>query len=158
MSITVEGDVRSRLTLSFEDLASLPGQIADVAPLVAGRSGTAVELRSLLASAGVEATASWITVESDDASFAASVPLEAVGQAVIVYALGGAPLPRDKGGPFRLLIPDAARCSSGDVDKCANVKAVGVLRLESEHGRDTRPNTRADHVAMHRKPAHRHSS
>ena len=157
MNITIEGVVRRRVTLGFNDLASAPDQIADVAPLVAGRSGTAVPLRSLLARAGVDSGAAWLTIESDDASFAASIPLEAAADAVVVYALDGKPLPREKGGPFRLLIPDAARCGSAEVDKCANVKSVGVLRLETRHGRDTRPSTRTEHVAMHKKPGHEHS-
>lgn len=114
-------------------------------------------LRDLLARAGVRSDASWITVESDDASFAASVPLDAVREAVIVYALDGKPLPREKGGPFRLLIPDSARCGTAEIDKCANVKSVGVLRLETERGRDVRPSTKAEHIAMHKKPGHGHS-
>jgi len=157
MSITIEGEVRRSVTLDYDDLASASEQVADVAPLVAGRSGTAVPLRSLLAMAGVDAGATWLTIESDDASFAASVPLEAVAEAVVVYALDGEPLPREKGGPFRLLIPDAARCGSAEVDKCANVKSVGVLRLETGHGRDTRPATKTEHIEMHKKPGHQHS-
>jgi DMSO/TMAO reductase YedYZ molybdopterin-dependent catalytic subunit len=157
MKMTIEGDVLRSVTLVYDDLASAPEQIADVAPLVAGRRGTAVPLRSLLARAGVDAAATWLTIESDDASFAASIPLEAAADAVVVYALDGKPLPRDKGGPFRLLIPDAARCGSAEVDKCANVKSVGVLRLETGHGRDTRPTTKIEHVAMHKKPGHEHS-
>src|SRR4051794_14632949 len=102
--MTVEGIVEHRLSLEFDDLASLPDQIADVATLVAGRTGKAVRLRSILAEAKVNAAATHLTVESDDASFAASVPLEAVGDAVIVYSIDGGPLPREKGGPFRLLI------------------------------------------------------
>lgn len=150
MGITIEGSVARNVTLGFDDLAAMPRQVADVAELVAGRNGTAVALTSLLDKAGVAADARWLTVESDDASFAASVPLDAVRDAVVVYAQDGEPLARDKGGPFRLLIPDAARCGSAKVDKCANVKAVGVLRLETGHGRDTRPSTKAEHIAMHK--------
>jgi len=151
MSIRIEGVVRSSVTLGFDDLSSLPEQIDDVAVLVAGRSGRAVRLRSILAKAGVDERATHLTLEADDSSFAASVPLEAVADAVIVFALEGKPLPRDKGGPFRLLIPDAARCGSAEVDKCANVKSVGVLRLDIGHGHDTRPSTKSEHIAMHRK-------
>ncbi len=157
MSITIEGVVRNRVTLGYDDLSAFPDQIDDVAPLVAGRSGRAVALRHLLEKAGVDAGATYLTVESDDASFAASVPLEAVGEAVVVYALDGKPLARDKGGPFRLLIPDAARCGGAEVDKCANVKAVGVLRLDIGHGHDTRPSTKTEHIEMHKKPGHGHS-
>lgn len=157
MGILIEGIVRSGVTLGFDDLSSLPEQIDDVGSLVAGRSGRAVRLRSILAKAGVDARATHLTVEADDSSFAASVPLEAVAEAVIVYALGDEPLPRDKGGPFRLLIPDAARCGTAEIDKCANVKSVGVLRLDIGHGHDTRPSTKQEHVAMHKKAGHERS-
>jgi len=153
MSITIEGLVGNGASLGFDDLASLPDQIADVGELVAGRKGSAVPLSSLLARAQVGEAAKWITVESEDDAFAASVPLEAVREAVIVYALDGRPLPRESGGPFRLLIPDAARCGSAEVDKCANVKSVGVLRLDADHGHDTRPVTKAAHIEMHIKAA-----
>lgn len=151
MTIAIEGIVRHAVTLGHDDLASLPGQIDDVSSLVAGRRGRAVRLASLLACAEVLPDASWITVEADDDSFAASVPLEAVADAVLVYQLDGKPLPRENGGPFRLLIPDAARCGSAEVDKCANVKSVGVLRLDADRGHDTRPATKTEHLAMHRK-------
>jgi hypothetical protein len=151
MGVTVEGLVAKALTLQPADLASLPQQVADVAALVAGRRGAAVRLASVLDLAGVEAGAQWLTVESDDGTFAASVPLEAVREALLVHSLDGTPLPRDKGGPVRLLIPDAARCGTAEVDKCANVKNVGVLRLDAAHGQDTRPSTRQQHVELHRR-------
>jgi len=156
-TISVEGAVREKTTLGYEDLRSLPGQVADVATIVSGRSGTAVRLASVLDASGVDAAATYLTVESDDESFAASVPIEALRDAGIVYSMDGGPMPREKGGPFRLLIPDAARCGGAEVDKCANVKNVGVLRLDVGHGHDTRPSTKAEHVAMHKKPGHGHS-
>jgi hypothetical protein len=155
--ISIEGAARRGEPVGFEKLQSLPGQVDDVAAIVAGRTGAAVRLASVLETSGIPADATHLTVESDDGTFAASVPLEAVRDAVIVYSLGGEPLPREKGGPFRLLIPDAARCGSAEVDKCANVKNVGVLRLDVGHGHDTRPQTKTEHIEMHRKPAHRHS-
>ena len=149
--ISVEGAVGSTKSFGFDELRGLPGQIADVGEIVAGRSGEAVRLASVLDSSGIDASATHLTVESDDESFAASVPLEAVRDAVVVYAMDGSPMPREKGGPFRLLIPDAARCGSAEVDKCANVKNVGVLRLDIGHGHDTRPSTKAEHIAIHKK-------
>lgn len=153
MTIRIEGLVGRELSLGPEDLAALPGQVEDVSVLVAGRNGRAVRLASLLDRAGVTADAGYLTVEADGEAFAASVLLDAVREAVIVYSLNGAALPKEKGGPFRLLIPDAARCGSAEVDKCANVKNVGVLRLDAGHGHDTRPTTKSDHIALHRKNA-----
>lgn len=151
MILRVEGAVARTCELDHEALAALPRQIEDVAALVAGRNGRGVSVGAVLAEAGVRTEATHLTVEADDGSFAASVPLDAVGDAVLVYRLGDGALPREKGGPLRLLIPDAARCGRAEVDTCANVKHVAVLRLEVGQGRDTRPTTRAEHAAIHAK-------
>lgn len=155
--ITIEGIVRERVTLGYRDLASLPAQIPDVSTVIPGREGVAVHLGDLLARAGIASGATHLTIEADDDSFSASIPLATVESAVIVYRLGDAPLPREKGGPFRLLIPNATRCHGDDIDKCANVKFVGRLRLDAIQGKDTRPVTRDQHVEMHKKPGHEHS-
>jgi DMSO/TMAO reductase YedYZ molybdopterin-dependent catalytic subunit len=42
----------------------------------------------------------------------------------LVHSLGGGPLPREQGGPFRLLIPEG---TPGAPPGCANVK--GVARI-----------------------------
>jgi DMSO/TMAO reductase YedYZ molybdopterin-dependent catalytic subunit len=148
--LDIVGAVGRERTLDFEGLSALPGQVADVGSLVAGRTGGAVRLADVLDAAGVLDTASHLTVESADGRFAASVPLDAVREAVLVYRVGDASLPEAQGGPVRLLIPDAARCGRADVDTCANVKHVSVLRLSTGRGRDTRPTTKAEHAAMHR--------
>lgn len=148
--LEIVGAVRQARTFDFDGLAALPGQVADVGSLVAGRTGGAVRLSEVLDAAGMQTAASHLTVESADGRFAASVPLDAVRDAVLVYRLGDSVLPAANGGPVRLLIPDAARCGRADVDMCANVKHVSVLRVGTEPGRDTRPTTKAEHAAMHR--------
>ena len=147
--LEVGGAVTRPLTLVAEELKRLPGQLDDVGTLVPGRRGGAVALAAVLAAAGPRADATHLTVESDDGCFAASVPLDALAEAVLVYRLGDGPLPAAEGGPVRLLIPDAARCGRADIDTCANVKHVTVLRVETARGRDTRPTTAAEHAAVH---------
>lgn len=155
--ITIEGLVQQPVTVGYDDLAALPGQVADVGSVVPGREGTAVRLGDLLAKAGPTGEATHLTIEADDASFSASIPLATVDSAVIVYRLDGAPLPREKGGPFRLLIPDAKRCHDPAADKCANVKFVARLRLDAGPGHDTRPTTKDEHARLHEQPGHEHS-
>lgn len=147
--LRIEGAVARETTLDAAALAALPGQVDDVGTLVAGREGGAVRLRAVLEAVGVAADATHLTVESGDGRFAASVPLDALADAVLVHRLGDGPLPAANGGPLRLLIPDAARCGRADVDTCANVKDVAVLRVERSRGRDTRPTTKAEHAAIH---------
>jgi hypothetical protein len=85
------------------------------------------------------------------------VPLAAVRDALLVYRLGDGPLPSSKGGPVRLLIPEAAACHTDEVDTCANVKFVARLTLEAGPGKDTRPTSPRAHASLHEKAGHEHS-
>ena len=154
--ISIDGSVESKRTLDFEALAALEGQIEDISTIVPGREGGAVTLASVLETIGVAAEATHISVIASDGSFAASVPLDAVRDAVLLYRLGNAELPASKGGPVRFLIPEAARCHSAEVDTCANVKFVGTLRLSAGPGQDTRPASPTSHAMLHHKPGHEH--
>jgi DMSO/TMAO reductase YedYZ molybdopterin-dependent catalytic subunit len=147
--VVVEGAVARPRAFGLADLGALPDQVDDVGTLVAGRAGKAVRLAAALRAVGPSPDATHLTVESGDGRFAASVPLDGLAEAVLVYRLGDGPLPAAQGGPVRLLIPDAARCRQAEVDTCANVKQVAVLRVEIGRGRDTRPTTKAEHAAAH---------
>ncbi len=128
--LRVDGDVRRPSDLAFEDLAALPGQIADVAALVPGRRGGAVRFRALLDAAGVSEHASRVTLESSDGKFSQQAPLDALESAVLVYRLADGPLPVDLGGPVRFLIPSVEDCNVPGVDRCTNVKALGRVHIE----------------------------
>lgn len=147
--ITVTGLVERAAQLDYESLAALPGQIADVSELAAGREGAAVRFSSVLDAVGASPEAAFLTLEAEG-DFAASIPLEPVaGQAVIIYGFEDGPLPEDKGGPMRFLIPDPAACGTADVDQCANVKWLRSIELSTERGRDVRPSTLRAHEALH---------
>ena len=154
--LRVEGEVHSPRALSFSDLALLPEQIPDVGQLIPGREGGGVRLRSLLQVVGLKETATYITLVSSDGKFSASVPLEAVRDAVVVYRLGNAPLPPQKGGPIRFFIPNVEACAIGEVDACANVKFVGLIRLSHGPGADTRPTSTVGHEELHQQEGHDH--
>ena len=126
----VDGQVRTPREFAFADLASLPGQVVDIAALVPGREGGAVTLRSVLDAVGASAAATRVTLESADGKFAQQAPLTALRSAVLVYRLGDRPLPADKGGPIRFLIPNLEECNVGGVDRCTNVKALARVRIE----------------------------
>jgi hypothetical protein len=147
--LRVTGEVVAPCELGWEDLARLPEQVADIAALVPGREGGGVRLRAVLNRAGLKDGATHVTCESSDGQFAASVPLGAVRDAVIVYRLGAAPLPEEKGGPLRFYIPAADDCLSSEVDHCANVKHLARLCVSRGAGHDTRPTTDAEHAALH---------
>ncbi|MEW6298924.1 MAG: molybdopterin-dependent oxidoreductase [Thermodesulfobacteriota bacterium] len=156
--LRVEGEAMSPRNFDFAALSRLPGQIADIGRFIPGREGGGVRLRSILNEVGLEGTETHITLESADGKFAASVPLEAVRDAIIAYRFNDGPLPPHKGGPFRFFIPHAEECAVGGVDACANVKFLGRIRLSRGPGRDTRPTSEAAHKSLHIQERHEHLS
>ena len=149
MTVSVSGLVARPLELGHAELAALPGQVDDVSTLAPGREGSAVRFTSVLEAASAQAGAEFLTLEADG-GFAASVPLAAVAdQALLLYALDGEPLPQEKGGPVRFLIPNPAACGVADVDTCVNVKYLNSIHLGAERGRDVRPTTLQAHEALH---------
>lgn len=137
-ALEVKGEVTNALDLDFDALAKLPGQIPDISSMVPDRQGGAVPLASVLEAAGVNASAKYATLKSSDGRFAASVPLDGVQSALLLYRDGDAPLPDKFGGPIRFLVPDAAACKTAEVDACANVKFLASIELSAEAGEDTR--------------------
>jgi DMSO/TMAO reductase YedYZ molybdopterin-dependent catalytic subunit len=138
MSLTITGEVRNEKSFSYDDLKALPGQLDDVGKEVEGRRGRGVRLRSLLDAAGRNDGATHATLASSDGKFTASVPLDDIVDALLVFELDGEPLPGQYGGPIRFLIPDAAACHTGGADTCANVKFLGRIELTRGKVEDSR--------------------
>lgn len=150
--LTIDGAVERPLRLSLAELSALEGQVPDVSQLVPGRQGVGVTLSALLAAAGVQPSAAWLTLHASADDFHASIPLESVReQGLVVYRLGDQPLPAKAGGPVRFLIPDVAACHTHEVDECANVKFVDRLELSATRGYDNRPEDERAHAARHRR-------
>ena len=156
--LRIDGEVLNPQTFRFEDLRLLPGQIADVGQHIPGREGGGIRLQSLLEKVGPQESVTYITLESSDGTFSASIPFTAVQDAIVSYKLEDAPLPAEKGGPFRFFIPNAAACAMSEVDACANVKFLGRVHLSRKPGRDVRPTSAQLHQEHHEKPGHEHVS
>ena len=134
----------------FNSLSRLPEQVPDVSRVAPGRQGGGVRLTSLLRAVLPSPKAQYMTLESDDGGFSASIPIGPVAErAIVVYRIGKGPLPVGKGGPVRFLIPDVAACGVDNLDSCANVKHLGRIELTERPGRDTRPSTEPEHQALH---------
>jgi DMSO/TMAO reductase YedYZ molybdopterin-dependent catalytic subunit len=137
MPLRIEGDVTSPRAFEIADLDALPDRVDDVGALVPGRRGTGVRLSAVLAAAGARPSARWATLSSSDGAFAISVPLQPLlDRGVLLYRLGGEPLPRAQGGPVRMLVADADACGGGEIDACAAVKDLGAVRLTAEREPD----------------------
>ena len=148
--LEVGGAVEQPARFDYAALEALPGQVLDVAQLIPGRSGSGVALAAVLALARARPEARYITLETSDGKFSASVPLDAVAErGIVVYREGDAPLAESKGGPVRFYIRDVESCGIADLDKCANVKYLRRIMLSEQPGRDTRPVTQKQHTALH---------
>jgi G3E family GTPase len=119
-------DGRVRIVRRAE-LAALPGGVADVSALVPKRSGAAARVAALFDAHGVPQAGTAVVCAAD--GFASEpVPLAALREGLLVHSQDGAPLSREQGGPFRLLIPADV---PGAPSACANVKAVVRIVVKS---------------------------
>ena len=106
-------------------------------------------LATLLNSAKVRKSARYLGIRSED-GFRASVPINEVRDALVVYRLDDSPLPSSKGGPLRFLIPDVKDCAIGEVDACANIKNLVALEVQHTRGADSRPTNAREHEGLHK--------
>lgn len=122
------------LELTHEQLFDAPAadQVPDIGALIPGRRGRGVRFTWIasLASPGDELV--FVTLESTDGRFSATLTREEMAEAVLVHADGDRPFGPEDGGPFRLYIP-------GATDRCGNVKHLGRVGFSSRPGADTRP-------------------
>jgi len=111
-----------------EDLQALPGGIGDVSQLFPKRVGAAARMQALCESLALPQQGSAVVCAAD--GFASdSLPLNALRQGVLLHSLANAPLPADKGGPFRLMLPPE---TPGAPPNCANVKCVVRIVIRAE--------------------------
>jgi DMSO/TMAO reductase YedYZ molybdopterin-dependent catalytic subunit len=111
-TFTVEGLVERPTTWSWEEIRALPestytGDIHCVTTWSKlGMHFTGVSVDTLLGVARPRVTATHVVAVSHT-GYSTNLPLADVtgGRAWVVWEVGGAPLPRDHGGPARLLVP-----------------------------------------------------
>jgi hypothetical protein len=129
--LLIEGECEAPGSFDLKALSDLPEQISDVSKLAPKREGGAVWLRVLLERARRRGSARFATLASGDGSFAISVPLAPLlERAFLVYRLGDAALPDNKGGPVRLLLTGDVPCESTEqLDACAQVKQLARIKL-----------------------------
>ena len=143
--LTIEGECARPTAFSYHDLASVHEdyQVADLSKVDERLKGRGVRLRKLIDIAGPGFDARYLTVQSEDGSFSACLPLDEISRtAVVVYELGGKPLEREDGGPVRFIIPFFP-------DRCANVKGATRMLVSEQPGEDTRPSNAREHAAIH---------
>jgi hypothetical protein len=150
--LVLDGDVEQPLRLTATEIAALDPRYlqSEAQRQQAKRPGDAVLLAGLLAAVRPKPGVAYLTLHASADDFHASIPLSSVQEhALVIYRLGGAPLPQDKGGPFRFLIPDVAACHTHEIDECANVKFVDRIEFSILRGHDNRPTDEAEHRKLH---------
>ena len=122
--LRVTGLVDSPGGWSTSDLAALAGQVTE-------GGGRGVSVGALLEAAGPRGD--YVSVESDDGGYRASIPMEELAaKGVLIYGLGSGGLPPERGGPFRMLVPEGHTL-------CWNVKGVGEMRVTAHPEPDSVP-------------------
>lgn len=150
--LRITGEIEEAADFSAEELAAFGVQerIEDVRSLGAAREGGGVYLHALLGRVRPRPHVRYITLVSPSDDFSVSVPIDRVADiGVVIYEIEGKPIPPDRGGPFRFIIPDSAACHTDEIDDCANVKFLEEISLSAERGRDTRPRDEAEHARLH---------
>jgi len=131
----IEGAVIQPLVFDLDALSKLPAsdQVRDVSVEDPRVRGQGVRIRALLNVATCQIGADHVTFHSADGQYSASLHLkEASESGILIYKLDGRPLPREEGGPFRLITP-----SLGDWG--ASVKGLTRIEFTVGPGKDTRP-------------------
>ncbi|MDE0231465.1 MAG: molybdopterin-dependent oxidoreductase [bacterium] len=124
--IRVTGLVEKPGEWAMEDLAGLSEQVSE-----GEIPGRGVSAGALLEASGPRG--GYVSVESDDGAYRASIPLgELSSKGVVVYGLGDDRLPPEHGGPFRILVPEGRTL-------CWNVKGVGEMRVTAQPEPDSVP-------------------
>jgi DMSO/TMAO reductase YedYZ molybdopterin-dependent catalytic subunit len=111
-TMSVDGLVNTPTTWSWDQMHALPqsdyeGPIHCVTTWSKfGMSWSGVSVDVLLDAVGVQDTAAYVLATSTT-GYTTNLPLEHLrnGQAWVAWTVDGAPLPREHGGPVRLLVP-----------------------------------------------------
>jgi DMSO/TMAO reductase YedYZ molybdopterin-dependent catalytic subunit len=132
-SLRVSGLVAHEGELVYEEIARLDGSIPDLGAVADGFVGRAAPLRSVIDRARPDRRAAYVTVESDDGFYRASIPLrELAEKGWLAHSLGEGPLPREQGGPLRMVLVQGRTL-------CWNVKSVAELRFTAQPEPDAVP-------------------
>jgi DMSO/TMAO reductase YedYZ molybdopterin-dependent catalytic subunit len=117
--------------VSWDELGDF--ETFEASEVAGGFAGEAVRLAGLIDRAHPLDAATHCTVASDDGHYRASIPLNDLrDKGWLIFRLDGEALPRDQGGPLRLVVPEGRTL-------CWNVKAVIEVRFTEGSESDSVP-------------------
>ncbi len=121
-------------SFSLEDLQRVDAslQVTDVAARFPGRQGIGLLFRQWLEQViGDSIIVQSLVLRSSHDGFEKVIHWGLIPEdAVLIYALDDSPLPREMGGPCRLLVPGTVLCGRSELDNCVNVKHLDSVELQ----------------------------
>jgi hypothetical protein len=131
--LRLTGRKRGSDSLSWDEIAAIPGAVADLSNIAKGAVGEAIPVAAVVDLAAPARDAAFCTVVAADDSYTASIPIADLRDGGwLVFRLDGRPLPTDKGGPLRLTVARGKTL-------CWNVKDVAELRFTAAKEPDSVP-------------------
>jgi len=109
-TLTVDGAVADPLSVSAADLAAddaMRSSTACTGETAADRTWQGIRVGSLVDRTAPDAAATHALVHSVDPEYACGFALDRLQSALLAVRLDGEPIPTGRGGPVRLLVPDA---------------------------------------------------
>ncbi len=120
-SLLLGGLVDAPIEVGWEELGGF--NVRDASEVAGGFVGEAVAAGELLDRVSPTAAATHCSVESDDGHYRASIPIDDLrSKGWLIFRLDGEALPRERGGPLRLVVPEGRTL-------CWNVKGVVEMRF-----------------------------
>jgi DMSO/TMAO reductase YedYZ molybdopterin-dependent catalytic subunit len=127
--VAIDGEISIPRTFTFAELTALPQQVEERSMLLGGRAIRGVRLGAVLAQLGIKPWARFAVIRAHD-GYAANIDVAAIGDCLLIYAIGDEPLPAELGGPVRLMTRGLGRCAN--VKNVASV-SFAVAPIEIEH-------------------------
>jgi DMSO/TMAO reductase YedYZ molybdopterin-dependent catalytic subunit len=131
--LRIDGLVGRELVLTPDDLDALPkSNFADKFSCLEGWTVTEVGWRGIaledaLAMSAPRPEAQWVQASAGE--FSVPIKLQQARRAILATHIGESPLPREHGGPVRLVVPGG--------DCFTSIKWLDHLELRAEPGRNT---------------------
>ena len=136
--LEIDGDVGVAHSFDAAELALLPDQLVERSLLLGGRAIGGVRLSTVVAKLDVMPSARFAILRSSDGSVA-HVPVAALADCVLIYRIGDEVVPRELGGPLRVV--------TRELERGAQVRALCRITFAAAAAQTTRGRRRTRLIA-----------